>query len=72
MIPYEELDKALARWKARTQNVAADAAREFEESGAVPAATATGASGGFAARPDRTGEIELGDVESVVETYEES
>ena len=73
MIPYEELDKALARWKARTQNAAADAAREFEESGAVPAATPTAASGGVrAARPDHTGEIDLGDVESIVETYEEN
>jgi hypothetical protein len=72
MIPYEELDKALARWKARTQNTASDAAREFEAAGAVPASTATGSSGGFPARPDRTGEIELGDVESVVETYEEN
>ncbi|HVU50977.1 MAG TPA: hypothetical protein VHL80_09850 [Polyangia bacterium] len=71
MIPYEELDKALARWKARTQNAAADAAREFEESGAVPAAAASGASGGTR-RPDHTGEIDLGDVESVVEAYEES
>jgi hypothetical protein len=70
MIPYEELDKALARWKARSQN---DAAREFEAAGAVPDATATGTSGGLrAARPDHTGEIDLGDVEAVVETYEDS
>jgi hypothetical protein len=73
MIPYDELDKALARWKARTQNVAADAAREFEESGSVPAVSASGPSGALrAARPDHTGEIDLGDVESVVETYEEN
>jgi hypothetical protein len=71
MIPYEELDKALARWKARTQNVAADAAREFEESGgAIPAAAASGPVGLRGARPDHTGEIDLGDVESVVETVE--
>jgi hypothetical protein len=70
MIPYEELDKALARWKARTQN---EAAREFEQAGAVPEATAAGASGGLrAARPDHTGEIDLGDVEAVVDTYEEN
>jgi hypothetical protein len=70
MIPYEELDKALARWKPRSQNAAVDAAREFEESGAVPAA----ASGphGLTAHPDHTGEIDMGDVESVVETYEEN
>jgi hypothetical protein len=72
MIPYEELDKALARWKARTQNAATDAAREFEAAGAVPATSASGHSGGIPAPPDRTGEIELGDVESVVETYEEN
>jgi hypothetical protein len=69
MIPYEELDKALARWKARTQNAAA---QEFEASGAVPADTASGGSGGLPAPPDRTGEIDLGDVEAVVETYEDS
>jgi hypothetical protein len=70
MIPYEELDKALARWKARSQNAAVDAAREFEESGAVPAST----SGAHAlvGQPDHTGEIDMGDVESVVETYEEN
>jgi hypothetical protein len=72
MIPYEELDKALARWKARTQNAAVDAAREFEESGAVPAAPASGPIGGLHAQPDHTGEIDMGDVESVVETYEEN
>jgi hypothetical protein len=73
MIPYEELDKALARWKARSQNVAVDAAQEFEASGAVPAATASGVSGSLPTPPpDRTGEIDLGDVESVVESYEES
>jgi hypothetical protein len=65
MIPYEELDKALQRWKARTQNAAVDAAREFEESGAV----AVGAVDGLPPPPDRTGEIEIGD--SVVESYEE-
>jgi hypothetical protein len=72
MIPYEELDKALARWKARTQNSSVDAAQEFEASGAVPADAANGGSGGFPAPPDRTGEIELGDVEAVVESYEEN
>jgi hypothetical protein len=73
MIPYEELDKALARWKSRTQNAAAEAAREFEASGAVPAATSSGTSGGMPTPPpDRTGEIELGDAESIVESYEEA
>ena len=72
MIPYEELDKALARWKARTQNSSVDAAQEFEASGAVPADAAGDGSGGVLARPDRTGEIELGDVEAVVDAYDEN
>jgi hypothetical protein len=66
MIPYEELDKALARWKARSQSGAAtDAAREFEAAGDVGATPAPQI---IAAAPDRTGEIDL---EAVVETYEE-
>ncbi len=72
MIPYEELDKALARWKARSQNAAVDAAQEFEASGAVPADEAIIESSGAPARPDRTGEIDLGDVEAVVENYDEN
>ena len=73
MIPYDELDKALARWKARTQNAAVDAAREFEESGAVPSGAASGVSGGMPTPPpDRTGEIDIGDAESIVESYEEN
>jgi hypothetical protein len=68
MIPYDELDKALARWKARTQNATTEAAREFEASGAMPLSAANIIS----SRQDRTGEIELGDVESVVETYDEN
>ena len=75
MIPYEELDKALQRWKARTQSAAAEAAREFEASGAVSAVAApqgsvpSGRVDGLPPPPDRTGEIDLGD--SVVESYEE-
>jgi hypothetical protein len=68
MIPYDELDKALARWKARAQNATVDAAGELH-SGAVPAAVESGASGRLPPPPDRTGEIDLGD--SVVESYEE-
>ena len=68
MIPYDELDRALARWKSRTQPV--DAAREFEESGAVPAAATNGTSGHLPAPPDRTGEIEIGD--AAIETYEDN
>jgi hypothetical protein len=72
MIPYEELDRALQKWKARTQNAAADAAREFEESGAVAAGAVPGGVDGLPPPPDRTGEIDIGDAESVVETYEEA
>ncbi|HVX98082.1 MAG TPA: hypothetical protein VHK47_24425 [Polyangia bacterium] len=68
MIPYEELDKALARWKARTQNTAVDAAREFEASGAVPQDDA----GVLPPPPDRTGEIDIGDSEAVVETLDDN
>jgi hypothetical protein len=79
MIPYEELDRALARWKARSQNVDPDAARAFEErgsAGATPgpvlmeAEEASAEIDGLPAPPDRTGEIDLGD--SVVESYEET
>jgi len=69
MIPYEELDKALARWKTRTQNAAAEGARELEVSGGVPAVVPRGVSGRLPPPPDSTGEIDLGD--SVVESYEE-
>ncbi|HEV3030563.1 MAG TPA: hypothetical protein VG319_02920 [Polyangia bacterium] len=69
MIPYEELDKALARWKARAQNAAVEGARAYEGSGAVPAVVPSGVSGRLPPPPDRTGEIDLGD--SVVESYEE-
>ena len=65
MIPFEELDKALVRWKSRSQGAAVDAAREFEAAGvgATPAPEAV------LEAPDRTGEIDL---EAVVETYDET
>jgi hypothetical protein len=76
MIPYEELDRALSRWKARSQNVDPDAARAFEERGAatpaplaMEAEEASAEIDGLPAPPDRTGEIDLGD--AVVETYED-
>jgi hypothetical protein len=65
MIPYDELDRALARWKARTQS----AAKEFEESGPVVLSEAADELEGLPAPPDRTGEIDLGD--GSVETYED-
>jgi hypothetical protein len=69
MIPYEELDRALQRWKARTQNAGTEAAREFEASGAVVVGSVPGAVDGLPPPPDGTGEIDIGD--SVVESYEE-
>jgi hypothetical protein len=72
MIPYEELDRALTRWKARSQSGMTDAAKEFEErgaSGAIPGLAEEAEIEGLPAPPDRTGEIDLGD--SVVEAYEE-
>jgi hypothetical protein len=66
MIPYEELDRALQKWKARSQNAAADAAREFEAAGAVPGVD------GLPPPSAHTGEIDIGDAESVVESYEEA
>ncbi len=68
MIPFEELDKALTRWKSRSQNAAVDAAREFEASGAVPMDDA----GVLPPPPDRTGEIDIGDSEAVVETLDDN
>jgi hypothetical protein len=66
MIPFEELDKALARWKLRSQGgVSVDAAREFELAGVG----ATPAPETLPDEPDRTGEIDL---EAVVETYDET
>jgi hypothetical protein len=70
MIPYDELDRALQKWKARSQNAAADAAREFEESGRVAAGSVPGAVESLPPPSDQTGEIDLGD--SVVESYEEA
>jgi hypothetical protein len=74
MIPYDELDKALQRWKARTQSGMAEAARQFEESGKVSVVDLSGSvpgDTGLPPPPDRTGEIELGDAEAVVESYED-
>jgi hypothetical protein len=77
MIPYEELDRALARWKARTQGGAVDGSHDVmvdssavvqsvphhsQEHGSVPQRIA-----GF---PESTGELDL-DNEEVVETFDE-
>ncbi len=78
MIPYEELDRALARWKARSQGGApVDAIPEAEVSASAPldviaeeTALPIGP-GDLGSVPDpvassgeRTGEIDLSEVES--------
>jgi hypothetical protein len=72
MIPYDELDRALARWKARAQGGAADADpyrdHDGDAHGSVPRAIAGGV-GGLPAPPEQTGEIDL--EEAVVESYED-
>jgi hypothetical protein len=76
MIPYEELDRALARWKARAQS-GGGVVEVSAESGAVAAAE-SGESAvivdevGSVPEPppaasERTGEIDLAELE----TYEE-
>jgi hypothetical protein len=79
MIPYEELDRALARWKAKSQGgvpeaspVAAEVveveAEAALESGATPVAIdETGSIPQPVDPPEHTGEIDLAEVE----TYDE-
>jgi hypothetical protein len=71
MIPYEELDRALARWKAKAQGgvpeappveaaasaevVAESAPMEVDEMGSVPQPVEP---------PERTGEIDLAEIET--------
>jgi hypothetical protein len=75
MIPYDELDRALARWKARAQGGTLDASpgREQERGhdgyGSVPRVIAGGGVAGLPAPPEHTGEIDL--EEAVVESYED-
>jgi hypothetical protein len=84
MIPYEELDRALARWKARTHGgAAAEAPAPVIEAEASASVTDMEAEeGDYAATPgpaavvngrphppDRTGEISL--EEEVLETYDD-
>ncbi len=82
MIPYEELDRALARWKARSQGGAVDAApdieAEAETSSPAPLEVMSDETplppvdlGSFPedlpATGERTGEIDIAQIES----YEE-
>jgi hypothetical protein len=76
MIPYEELDRALARWKAKAQGGVPEAppAAEPEVVEAAPASEGTpvvvdemGSVPLPVDPPERTGEIDLAEVE----TYED-
>jgi len=78
MIPYEELDRALARWKARSQGGApSDAVPEAEVSSSAPLEVVAEETplpvgpGDLGSYPEpirgageRTGEIDLAEVES--------
>jgi hypothetical protein len=72
MIPYEELDRALARWKAKSQGgvpeapPAAAAAAPVSE-GTPVVVDEMGSIPQPASGPERTGEIDLAELE----TYEE-
>jgi hypothetical protein len=59
MIAYEELEKALARWKTRRSNAPEG---EVQESSAVPAEISGPATPAYP-NPDSTGELELSDAE---------
>jgi hypothetical protein len=60
MIPYEELERALARWKARRAAAPADAAESTNQDAPASSPTANGAT----PSRERTGEIDLDQVES--------
>ena len=78
MIPYEDLERALARWKVRTQAAAGmavdegeQAVHEVQEMDAEPDAPTMPAPPRNGARrppPEQSGEISL--EEEVIETYE--
>jgi hypothetical protein len=61
MIAYEELEKALARWKTRRSNAPEGEVQEASAS-AVPAEIDGPATPAYP-NPDRTGELELTDAE---------
>jgi hypothetical protein len=64
MIAYEELEKALAKWKARRTNGAEAVPEQTpqEESEGEPTGPAVVAAEGYQ-KPDNTGEIDLADAE---------
>jgi len=85
MIPYQELEKALARWKARSESSATAAASDdasvvIDEryggaSGSIPQSAGHGDDGdgggveGLPPPSENTGEIDLND--ALLESYEE-
>ena len=69
MIPYEDLEKALFRWKSRLHDGAApEATGEAEED----LGTGPRYASGFPPPPEQTGEIDMNDevVESVVDIHQ--
>jgi hypothetical protein len=82
MIPYEELDRALARWKARSQGGAASEAVPEPDVSSAPVVVdgdatplppiqledLAGVPEPVPAAPERTGEIDVAEIE----TYEDS
>jgi hypothetical protein len=81
MIPYDELDRALARWKARAQGGAAgtieagtiDATEDALEATPMPIpAEELGSIPNVANVPERTGEIDVAELEAYEEGEEEA
>jgi len=65
MIPFSELEKALARWKARKQGGGDATPLPIEAQGSIPRGV-----GGLPPPKEQTGEIDLSD--ESVESYEEA
>ena len=82
MIPYDELERALARWKARGQGGAAgtidapaaiDATADAYEATPMPVpAEELGSIPNIANVPERTGEIDVAELEAYEEGEEEA
>jgi hypothetical protein len=76
MIPYDELERALARWKARAQGGAAgtiDATADAVDATPMPIpAEELGSIPNVANVPERTGEIDVAELEAYIEGEEEA
>jgi hypothetical protein len=72
MIPYQELDRALARWKGRTEgggDLPRELSRDFDDAATVVSTMPIPSEAIGNVSADHTSEIELG--EDIVETYED-